>query len=409
MYNVNFHFHFRKLLNRGFQVVRKSMYLLDMNIDSLLSKKVIIRHEKSVESLWEKWTVKVNLKILRKLLNGTELFMLETSINKLLAFERTMLRGTIRRVSFGNDCWMEIGINEENLSAIHWAISDSQVLSYISVLLEMYFVFNGFCNHFYEREGLPFSVVFNYVSNMIVPFYLFRLLILNRFCLREIKLFKSFNNFGDNLHIALIFEYMTSGLVFIVKRFWVFKICRTKFISLQFLQGVEYLHYAYILLRNLKPNNLILIKTGVFKNDEIELLSLLGPDGTISTVFMATSLTFISPCRFNPVKKGKVNSHHSSNCTLHRALGGQVLLVGYLTYVMGGHRGTTSLEGTMCPHNIKHTERFKAPRGVRERMEAGDYTSMKPLNSLTILIQNCMKILQTTPHQHMKAQRPTAT
>ncbi|KAL1117596.1 hypothetical protein AAG570_003911 [Ranatra chinensis] len=116
---------------------------------------------------------------------------------------------------------------------------------------------------------------------------------INRTALREVKLLQELKHpniiglldvFGYKSNISLVFDYMDTDLEVIIKdTSIVMTSANVKAYILMTLLGLEYLHNAWILHRDLKPNNLLINSLGVLKIGDFGLAKYYGSPNRIYT------------------------------------------------------------------------------------------------------------------------------
>ncbi|KYM77199.1 Cell division protein kinase 7, partial [Atta colombica] len=104
---------------------------------------------------------------------------------------------------------------------------------------------------------------------------------INRTALREIKLLQELKH--DNI-IGLLVDFMDTDLEVIIKDSnIVLTAANIKTYMIQTLQGLDYLHFNWILHRDLKPNNLLVNSEGVLKIGDFGLAKFFGSPNRINT------------------------------------------------------------------------------------------------------------------------------
>lgn len=116
---------------------------------------------------------------------------------------------------------------------------------------------------------------------------------INRTALREIKLLHELQHenviglldvFGHKSNVSLVFDFMDTDLEIIIKDN---KIMLTpahiKAYMIMTLKGLEYLHFNWILHRDLKPNNLLVNSAGILKIGDFGLAKFYGSPNRIYT------------------------------------------------------------------------------------------------------------------------------
>ncbi|UYV80505.1 CDK7 [Cordylochernes scorpioides] len=120
---------------------------------------------------------------------------------------------------------------------------------------------------------------------------------INRTALREIKFLQELGHpniiglldvFGHKSNISLVFEFMETDLeecvqVVIKDMSLVLSPADIKSYMIMLLLGIEYLHYHYILHRDLKPNNLLIDSSGILKIGDFGLAKIFGSPNRIYT------------------------------------------------------------------------------------------------------------------------------
>ena len=116
---------------------------------------------------------------------------------------------------------------------------------------------------------------------------------INRTALREIKLLQELHHqniiglldvFGHKSNISLIFDYMDTDLeVIILDQSIVLTPSDIKAYLIMTLQGLEYLHFNWILHRDLKPNNLLINNHGILKITDFGLARAFGTPARLLT------------------------------------------------------------------------------------------------------------------------------
>ncbi|XP_076767005.1 cyclin-dependent kinase 7 [Xylocopa sonorina] len=116
---------------------------------------------------------------------------------------------------------------------------------------------------------------------------------INRTALREIKLLQELKHdnviglldvFGHKSNVSLVFDFMDTDLEVIIKdNNIVLTAANIKAYMIQTLQGLDYLHYNWILHRDLKPNNLLVNAEGVLKIGDFGLAKFFGSPNRINT------------------------------------------------------------------------------------------------------------------------------
>ncbi|KAL6435710.1 hypothetical protein ACFW04_005541 [Cataglyphis niger] len=116
---------------------------------------------------------------------------------------------------------------------------------------------------------------------------------INRTALREIKLLQELKHdniiglldvFGHKSNVSLVFDFMDTDLEVIIKDSnIVLTAANIKAYMIQTLQGLEYLHFNWILHRDLKPNNLLVNSEGVLKIGDFGLAKFFGSPNRINT------------------------------------------------------------------------------------------------------------------------------
>ncbi|XP_057318318.1 cyclin-dependent kinase 7 [Microplitis mediator] len=116
---------------------------------------------------------------------------------------------------------------------------------------------------------------------------------INRTALREIKLLQDLKHdniiglldvFGYKSNVSLVFDFMDTDLEIIIKDSnIVLTPAHIKSYMIQTLQGLDYLHYNWILHRDLKPNNLLVNDQGILKIGDFGLAKFFGSPNRINT------------------------------------------------------------------------------------------------------------------------------
>ncbi|KAJ8673480.1 hypothetical protein QAD02_004742 [Eretmocerus hayati] len=116
---------------------------------------------------------------------------------------------------------------------------------------------------------------------------------INRTALREIKLLQELKHeniiglldvFGYKSNVSLVFDFMDTDLEVIIKdTSLVLTPANIKSYLIQTLQGLDYLHFNWILHRDLKPNNLLISSDGVLKIGDFGLAKFYGSPNRINT------------------------------------------------------------------------------------------------------------------------------
>ncbi|KAF6028920.1 Cdk7 [Bugula neritina] len=112
---------------------------------------------------------------------------------------------------------------------------------------------------------------------------------INRTALREIKLLQELNHpniislrnvFGQKSNVSLVMDFMDTDLEIIIRdKSLILTPANIKSYILQTLLGCEYLHNSWILHRDLKPNNLLINKSGTLKIGDFGLAKFYGSPG----------------------------------------------------------------------------------------------------------------------------------
>lgn len=90
--------------------------------------------------------------------------------------------------------------------------------------------------------------------------------------------------FGHKSNVSLVFDFMDTDLEVIIKDInIVLTTANIKSYMIQTIQGLEYLHYNWILHRDLKPNNLLVNSNGVLKIGDFGLAKFFGSPNRINT------------------------------------------------------------------------------------------------------------------------------
>ncbi|OAD54226.1 Cyclin-dependent kinase 7 [Eufriesea mexicana] len=90
--------------------------------------------------------------------------------------------------------------------------------------------------------------------------------------------------FGHKSNVSLVFDFMDTDLEVIIKdNNIVLTSANIKAYMIQTLQGLDYLHYNWILHRDLKPNNLLVNAEGVLKIGDFGLAKFFGSPNRINT------------------------------------------------------------------------------------------------------------------------------
>lgn len=90
--------------------------------------------------------------------------------------------------------------------------------------------------------------------------------------------------FGHKSNVSLVFDFMDTDLEVIIKdNSIVLTSANVKSYMIQTLKGLEYLHYNWILHRDLKPNNLLVNSDGVLKIGDFGLAKFFGSPNRIYT------------------------------------------------------------------------------------------------------------------------------
>lgn len=90
--------------------------------------------------------------------------------------------------------------------------------------------------------------------------------------------------FGHKSNVSLVFDFMDTDLEIIIKDSnIVLTAANIKAYMIQTLQGLDYLHYNWILHRDLKPNNLLVNSEGVLKIGDFGLAKFFGSPNRINT------------------------------------------------------------------------------------------------------------------------------
>ncbi len=121
---------------------------------------------------------------------------------------------------------------------------------------------------------------------------------INRTALREIKLLQELNHpnliglrdvFGHKSNVSLVMDFMDTDLEVIIKdTSLILSPANIKAYVLQTLLGLEYLHDRWILHRDLKPNNLLVSRSGVLKIGDFGLAKFFGSPNRIDTHLVVT-------------------------------------------------------------------------------------------------------------------------
>ncbi|XP_026463823.1 cyclin-dependent kinase 7 isoform X1 [Ctenocephalides felis] len=116
---------------------------------------------------------------------------------------------------------------------------------------------------------------------------------INRTALREIKLLQELrheniigllDSFGHDSEVSLVFDFMDTDLEVIIKDTRiVLTPAHIKSYILQTFLGLEYLHYNWILHRDLKPNNLLVNRIGILKIGDFGLAKFFGSPSRVNT------------------------------------------------------------------------------------------------------------------------------
>ncbi|KAG7197981.1 hypothetical protein KM043_016210 [Ampulex compressa] len=116
---------------------------------------------------------------------------------------------------------------------------------------------------------------------------------INRTALREIKLLQELKHdnviglidvFGHKSNVSLVFDFMDTDLEVIIKdNNIVLTAANIKSYMIQTLQGLDYLHFNWILHRDLKPNNLLVNAEGILKIGDFGLAKFFGSPNRINT------------------------------------------------------------------------------------------------------------------------------
>ncbi|XP_058803148.1 cyclin-dependent kinase 7 [Phymastichus coffea] len=116
---------------------------------------------------------------------------------------------------------------------------------------------------------------------------------INRTALREIKLLQELEHenviglldvFGYKSNVSLVFDFMDTDLEVVIKDSGiVLTPANIKAYLVQTLQGLDYLHFNWILHRDLKPNNLLISSEGVVKIGDFGLAKFYGSPNRINT------------------------------------------------------------------------------------------------------------------------------
>lgn len=90
--------------------------------------------------------------------------------------------------------------------------------------------------------------------------------------------------FGYKSNVSLVFDFMDTDLEVIIKDTGiVLTPANIKAYLAQTLQGLDYLHFNWILHRDLKPNNLLISSEGVVKIGDFGLAKFYGSPNRINT------------------------------------------------------------------------------------------------------------------------------
>lgn len=90
--------------------------------------------------------------------------------------------------------------------------------------------------------------------------------------------------FGHKSNVSLVFDFMDTDLEVIIKdNNIVLTSANIKSYIIQTLQGLDYLHFNWILHRDLKPNNLLVNNFGVLKIGDFGLAKFFGSPNRINT------------------------------------------------------------------------------------------------------------------------------
>lgn len=90
--------------------------------------------------------------------------------------------------------------------------------------------------------------------------------------------------FGYKSNVSLVFDFMDTDLEVIIKDSnIVLTAANIKAYMIQTLQGLDYLHFNWILHRDLKPNNLLVNSEGVLKIGDFGLAKFFGSPNRINT------------------------------------------------------------------------------------------------------------------------------
>ncbi|OXU22572.1 hypothetical protein TSAR_015507 [Trichomalopsis sarcophagae] len=116
---------------------------------------------------------------------------------------------------------------------------------------------------------------------------------INRTALREIKLLQELKHeniiglldvFGHKSNVSLVFDFMDTDLEVIIKDTnIVLTPANIKSFMIQTLKGLDYLHFNWILHRDLKPNNLLISSDGIVKIGDFGLAKFYGSPNRVNT------------------------------------------------------------------------------------------------------------------------------
>lgn len=99
-----------------------------------------------------------------------------------------------------------------------------------------------------------------------------------------INLYAISDVFGHKSNVSLVFDFMDTDLEVIIKDSnIVLTAGHIKAYMIQTLQGLDYLHFNWILHRDLKPNNLLVTSEGVLKIGDFGLAKFFGSPNRINT------------------------------------------------------------------------------------------------------------------------------